>query len=60
MLPFGSPFDSTSVDFLESLDAPMCKIASLETCDNALIRQVAEIGKPLIVSTGTTTWGDGG
>ena len=56
VIPFSSPFDLTAIDFLESINAPMYKIASMETGDHRLIRAAAETGKPLIISTGATEW----
>lgn len=52
---FSTPFDYTAVDFLESINVPMYKIASFEAIDYPLIKYTASKMKPMIISVGISS-----
>ena len=55
-IPFlSSPFDPASADLLASLDVPAIKIGSGELTNHPLLAHVAELGLPVICSTGMAT-----
>ena len=55
---FASPWDEGSVDFLERYRVPVYKIASASLTDDNLLRYVRNTGKPVILSTGMSTYAE--
>lgn len=55
---FSTAFDHNSADFLADLDMPAYKIASGDITNTPLLEYVAQIGKPMIISTGGATMMD--
>ncbi len=56
IIMFSSPFDEESVELLETFDCPAYKVASFEAQDYALLKAIANTGKPVIISSGISTF----
>ena len=52
---FSTPFSVEEADFLEELDVPFYKIASMDINNLTLLKHAAKKKKPIIVSTGMAT-----
>jgi N-acetylneuraminate synthase len=55
---FASPWDEASVDFLEQFHPPVYKIASASLTDDNLLLHIRRTGKPVILSTGMSTYNE--
>ena len=55
MIPIATPFSPGDVSVLERLDLPAVKIASPDIVNPVLLKRVAALGKPMLLSTGTAT-----
>lgn len=55
---FSTAFDIKSADFLAELDMPLYKVASGDLKNTPLLKHIAKIGKPMIISTGGGTMED--
>jgi len=47
-----TPFDGEAVDYLDRLGMRAFKIASADLTNHIMLRQIAELGKPILLSTG--------
>lgn len=53
-----TPFDDAAIAFMKSIDASSYKISSSDCTNIPLIRKIARLQKPIILSTGAATLGD--
>lgn len=49
---FSTPFDKESVDYLESINIGLFKVASFDVVNKELLRRLSATGKPIVMSVG--------
>ena len=49
---FSTPFDDESVDYLESINTKLYKIASFDVVNSKLLKKISDTSKPIIMSVG--------
>ena len=49
---FSTPFDNESVDYLESINVPMYKIASFDVSNENFLKKISLTKKPILLSVG--------
>jgi len=52
---FSTPFDTDSVDLLETINNPIYKISSFHVTDLPLVEKISKTKKPIIMSTGMSS-----
>lgn len=53
-----SPFSTAAVDLLERVGVPGWKVGSGETTNLPLLDRMSETGKPVLISSGMSTWSE--
>lgn len=51
-----TPYNEEDIAFLDELDVPLLKSASIHCAEPRFLQRMAATGRPLIVSTGMATW----
>lgn len=51
-----TPFDEVSLQLLEKIKTPAYKVSSADLTNLPLIEQICQTGKPIILSTGMSSW----
>lgn len=55
LIPLATPFSPQDVEVIDRLGLPAVKIASPDLVNRPLLKKAAQLGKPLIISTGAAT-----